>query len=86
MSFLLGAILGMSMEDLIFDYELSSLSVWGVRSSESESFKTFLNILNDYGTKSDTIKTKCENYLISIGVTREEIEHIRDIMLEEVLL
>lgn len=79
--FLLSAILGVKREDLFLDYELTSLSVWGERSSDSERFKELLNALDEYGTSDDTINKKCENYIMSTGVTSEEIEKIRSILL-----
>ena len=80
--FLLCGILGMSEEDLYMEYELTSFSVWGPRSSNSELFTGFKEELNKYGTDKDSIKTKCENFAYSTGVTKEEINAIKAILTE----
>lgn len=79
--FLLCAILGVKKEDLFLDYELTSLSVWGERSSESEVFVSLLKGLDEYGTQDDSINIKCENFLLSCGITQEEIDKIREILI-----
>ena len=79
-AFLAGAVLGMSYEDLLDDYEFTSLSVWGARSRNTEEhFKKFYEILNSY--EGNTLKEKTENYLISCGVTKASIEEFRDFMI-----
>ena len=80
--FLLLGILGVSQEDMFLEYELTSFSVWGPRSSNSELFMGFREELDKYGTPSDTINTKCENFVLSTGITKEEIETIKGILLE----
>lgn len=81
--YLLGALVGMTEEDLIRDYEFTSFSVYGLRSKYSESYKypEFVARLKTYD--GDTLQEKTENYMLSIGVTPEEIENIRAIMLGE---
>ena len=77
--YLLGAILGMSDEDLALDYELTSLSVWGCRSQDGEGFRAVLEGLSSYG---ETAKERAEGFLLEHGVTKETIESIRAILLE----
>ena len=72
----------MDLNDLCLDYELTSFSIWGERSTISELFTDFLKELDKYGNKEDSIKTKCENYLNSIGITNEDIEKIKKINLK----
>ncbi len=79
--FLLGGLLGVEKKDLFLDYELSTLSIWGDRSSNSEAFVRFLNSLDQYGTNTDTINEKCEKYLLSCGLTQNDINKIRTILL-----
>ena len=76
-AFLLGALLGMSMEDLIRDYEVTSLSIWGVRSRESDEFKKMLNALARFGNGNDNINEQAENYLRAAGLTDKHIASIR---------
>ncbi len=81
--FLICGILGMSEEDLYIEYELTSFSVWGPRSSNSELFTGFKKELNKYGTDKDSIRTKCENFAYSTGITKEEINMIKSILIED---
>lgn len=74
--YLLGALLGMSEEDLKLEYEFS-LFYHGYVSSED--LGRFIDQLKGY--EGDTLREKTENYLLSIGVTAEEIQSIRDIFL-----
>ncbi len=79
-AFLLGSILGMSDEDLAMDYELTSLSVWGCRSQDGDGFRAVLDGIAPYG---NTAKERAENFLLEHGVTGEQIESIRRILLED---
>ena len=78
LAFLLGALLGMSMNDLIQDYELTSLSIWGVRSRESDEFKKLLGALDEFGSDKDTINEKVERYLRDAGLSETHIAQIRE--------
>lgn len=80
--FLLSAVLGVKKEDLYADYEFTSLSIWGKRSVTSDLFQAFWNELNTYGNPNDSIQQKCELFLLSCGITPEEIHTIRQIMTE----
>ena len=79
---LLLGILNVSEEDIFLEYELTSFSVWGPRSSNSELFTKFKNELDTYGNENDSFTEKCKNFVLSTGITQEEIETIRQIMLE----
>lgn len=79
--FLLCAILGMAEKDLYLDYELTSLSIWGERSRNSDLFQAFLKTLNAYTGK--TVYEKTKNFLLSTGVLEREIDAIRRILIEE---
>ena len=76
-AFLLGALLGMSLSDLIRDYELTSLSIWGARSRESDEFKRMLNVLARFGNGKGHINEQVENYLRAAGLTEKRIASIR---------
>jgi hypothetical protein len=76
-AFLLNALLGLELTSLIHDYELSSLTIWGERSQQSEKFKSLLGALLPFADGKDDVGTQAENYLRSIGVTAEEIASIR---------
>lgn len=79
---LLQAILGVADNDLMTDYELTSLSLIGTRSIQSKDFKRFETELNKFGDPSEPMSVKAERYAKSVGVTSEQIEQIREILLD----
>lgn len=81
-AFLVGALLGMRMEDLVKDYELTSLSVWGERRSDGEPFCEMLQILELFAPRGSSLQTQAEGYLRVIGVSDEEVAAIREILTE----
>ena len=82
-AFLLGALVGMAADDLARDYELTSLSIWGERSRESEEFVSLLRALALFGDDGDSINQRAEHYARAIGVTASQIQHIRDVLVGE---
>ena len=76
--YLLGALLGMSDTDLTKEYELSAFSEIGIN---REDFSDFVNQLDKL--EGSTTQEKVEKWLISIGVTSEEISSIKEIFLED---
>lgn len=87
LAFLINALLGVSLEDLIHDYEFTTFSVYGERNSASGTkygtkFQKFLTTLNSY--EGATLSQKTESYLLSIGVTKQEINNVKGIMLGEI--
>lgn len=87
LAFVLEALLGADVSYLIMDYELSVFSVTGTLDNASvAAIKSNIQATFDYikTFKGSGIAEKTENYLLSIGITAEEIQAIRDILLEEV--
>lgn len=80
LAFLLGALLGEQYEDLIDDYEITSLSIWGVRSRNSDLWQGFEQVFN--ALPGETIQAKAEHHVLSCGVSRDGIERFRRFMLE----
>ncbi|MBQ7897568.1 MAG: tyrosine-protein phosphatase [Clostridia bacterium] len=83
-AYLLNALLGVGETDLRRDYEFTSFSLYGWRAIDSQSYIAkedyhFFDTLNSQ--KGDTLAEKTENWLLSIGVTEEEIKNIKSIML-----
>ena len=76
--YLLGALLGMSDEDLLRDFELSALAHGEV---DLEGYAFMVNYIKSEYDGADTCQ-KVENYLLSIGVTSEQIASIRSIFLD----
>ncbi len=75
--YILGAMLGMSEDDLIRSYELSGLLVDSIT---REGVVNIYNSLQEYDGVS--LKEKAENYLLSTGLHYREIQSIRDIFLQ----
>ncbi|MBR4943055.1 MAG: tyrosine-protein phosphatase, partial [Clostridia bacterium] len=84
-SFLFNALLGIPEDVLIQDYEFTSFSLFGERNSQTgtygQYFKRFRAKLDTY--EGESLQEKVESYLLSMGVTEEEITSIRGIMIEE---
>lgn len=80
LAFLLGALLGEDYEDLIDDYEITSLSIWGVRSRNSDLWKGFWKSFE--ALPGETIQEKAEQHVLSCGISREMIERFRTFILE----
>ncbi len=78
------AVLGVSDDDLCADYEMTTFSTIGERYIHADYFEKLIKGLENYGGKDVPLSVKFENYLISIGVTEEELGKIRDILLEDV--
>lgn len=77
--FLLLALLGVEQENLFREYEYTSLSSAGMRSRRNMIFCGFLDYLKSYGS---TPKKQSERFLLSCGITPDEINKIRDIFLK----
>lgn len=79
-AFLICALLGQSYEDLIDDYEITTLSIWGARSRNSENLcKSFLEDFNKL--EGNTASEKAENHFLSCGVDKATIEQFKSFML-----
>ncbi|MBQ8410009.1 MAG: tyrosine-protein phosphatase [Clostridia bacterium] len=80
-------LLGVDKNTIMMDYELSVFSVTGTLDNASVSaIRSNIRATYDYirTFKGDSFAEKTENYLLSIGITAEEIQTIRDLLLEEV--
>jgi len=71
----------MSRENLMRDYELTSLSIWGLRSRQSGEFKALLAALAPYDELND-IGRQVESYLLSAGLSERHIAQIRTMLIE----
>ncbi|MFZ4395753.1 MAG: tyrosine-protein phosphatase [Kiritimatiellia bacterium] len=59
-AFLLSALLGKSRENLVRDYELTSLSIWGERSHGSKDFQALLDALSSFGPGNGDLHASVE--------------------------
>ncbi len=87
LAFVIEALLGVSRNDMYMDYELSVFSVTGTLDNAGvqairKNIVTVYNYLDTF--EGSNLAEKTENYLLSIGITAEEIQTIRDLLLEEV--
>ena len=76
--FLLGAFLGMSKEELIYEYEFTSLSCWGTRTRNHPPFMEFLRTFE--ALNGNSYEEKATFFLHSIlGLTEKQTDTIKDI-------
>ena len=81
--FILNALLGVCESDLIHDYEITTFSIYGIRDSkERGSLLQFCEFYEYFRThyQGETLREKANDYLLSIGVLKEEIKSIINIM------
>ena len=80
-SFLLNAIAGVSDEDLLEEYELSSLSLYP-RPRTIPYFRTWLKGIASFSDAGKPFSEQVEQYLLKIGLSREELDRIRENLLD----
>ena len=81
LAFLLGAFLGMKREDLIYEYEFTSLSCWGTRSRNYPPFMEFITALEAF--PGDTYAEKADFFLGDVlGLSEKQRTTIKDIFIE----
>lgn len=78
--FLLGALVGMSEEDLYKDYLLTNLGKIGGTRTEKDP-KTYIEDLK--ALEGDTLSEQANSFLLDCGVTQETINSIKDKLLED---
>jgi len=80
LAFIIGALLGQKYDDLVDDYEITSLSIWGDRSRNSQDYYgKFIAEFNE--VEGEALGDKAKNYLMSVGISESVIEKIKAIML-----
>ncbi len=79
--YILLCLLGADTDTADYEYELTSASVFGMRSRYNAYFAEFKREFGQYGA---TPQLRAENYLFSCGVTREEMQAIKDILTQGV--
>lgn len=80
--YLLEALLGVQEEHLLLDYEVTSLSIWGKRSRTSDVFEQFMTALDAFAPRSSSPQFRAERYWQAAGITPEEMNAFRRLMLE----
>ncbi len=80
-AFTIEAILGLDEENLMKNFELTTLSGLGnVKNRDEKEFTSMINTLKGYGKNWKERMTK---FLVEFGISKEKIEKIREIMLEK---
>ena len=80
-AFILGAFLGMSEADLIYEYEFTTLAIWGIRSRNYSEFQKFLKKFNELQGK--TLREKATFFLkVYASMTDKQLDTIYNIMVE----
>ena len=83
--FHLGALLGLSKETLVADYEMTYLSARSYAKGDLKGHNWMITFLNDFERlEGETYKEKAENFWLSHGITEEQLQTFRSIMLEQV--
>ena len=80
--FLLDMLLNVSEESAFIDYELSSMSYFP-RIRTIDYLQEYLSTIESMSPPGTTRQEQVVNYLMKIGVSKEEIESIRNIMVEK---
>lgn len=87
LGFLINAVLGVPFEQLVEDYELTSLSNSGTRTRYGWSNGAFMNMYNTFMNnyaRGGTLQDAVTNYLKEeIGVTQTQINSLKQIMLSD---
>lgn len=81
-AFVLGAFLGMSYEELVYEYEFTSLSFWGTR---TRNYCNFIEFVKQFMLlEGETLKEKGKTFLSAHArLTDEEIQTIHDIFIKK---
>jgi len=83
--FHLGALLGMSKEQLIADYEMTYMSAKSYAKGDNKGHDWMYTFLNSFELlEGDTYCEKAENFWLKNGLTQEDIDKLRSIMWEDV--
>lgn len=75
------ALLGVGISDLLLDYELTSLSVWGVRTRNYSEFIKFVDRIYSFGTENDDFSAKTRICLTEhFGISENTLDDIYNIL------
>ncbi|MCQ2396079.1 MAG: tyrosine-protein phosphatase [Lentisphaeria bacterium] len=81
LAFVINALLGVPEEELYLDWECSAF--WNKELDFRHEF-SLDRLMNSFRKwPGSTINEEVENYVLSLGFTKEDIQHLRDILLEK---
>ena len=81
-AYLLLAYLGVPEEDLILDYELTSLSIFGIRARTLGFFREFMRALAPFDPEG-TPKSRAERFFYACGLSEDTLTSLKKNLLEE---
>ncbi len=79
-AFLINGLLGVGVDDLYRDWELSGLCNANMRCNHREMFDLLIEGFETL--PGDTMHEKIEHYVLSLGFTRKDIQKLRSLLLE----
>ena len=83
--FHIGALLGLSKETLVADYEMTYLSAKSYAKGDQKGHDWIATFLSAFEClEGETYKEKAENFWLKNGITQEQIDTLRSIMLDPV--
>ena len=83
--FHIGALLGMSKEQLIADYEMTYMSAKSYAKGDTKGHDWMVTFISSFELlEGETYCEKAENFWLAHGITQEQIDTLRSIMLEGV--
>ena len=80
---LLQALMGVTDEDLLTDYEMTSFGCWGPRSRNSPAFANIKAGLDAFGDDKTPMAVKAEAFLKAGGLSQLDIDILRGIFLKK---
>ena len=88
LAFLINSLCGVGKRDLYLDYEMSFFSTLGCNGQPNSAlvtsyFTQLYNFINNYKS-TGTLADKAEAFMLDLGIKQEEIDAIRNILIEEV--
>ncbi|MBQ7923644.1 MAG: tyrosine-protein phosphatase [Clostridia bacterium] len=84
LAFLLLGYLGVPEDDVVLDYEATTLSVWGERSRNYPNFvelRAFMRRV--YGSDGADLQTQVRRFFLTTGLTEEELKTLESILLTD---
>lgn len=83
--FHIGALLGMSEEQLLADYEMTYMSASSYAKGDTKGHDWMYSFLQEFEMlEGETYSEKAVNFWLKNGITQEQIDRLRSIMLEKV--
>ncbi len=76
-AFMLNGFLGVAYDDLLLDYELTSLGIWGDRTAKGVQFVDFLNAIDELSEGESVYSEKIRTVLLKSGVPQDVLDRLK---------